>query len=349
MAEQGAFEFTYQWQKADDSAGSGLTNIASATSTNLVVGQDDRGKYLRIKVLATDSEPWPLIVTVYSAFTDVMKVRAVKGDFDSDGLTDLWFFDAIPGMWRMAYSGGGAGKLEFGNFYMEAAPGDYDGNGILDFCMYEQAEGTWYVLLRPSYELRSAQFGWSETEPVEGDYDGDGTTDIAVYWPEGGIWYILKSSTWDMEWTQFGWSETTPVPGDYDGDGATDLGLYLDGTWYIWTAKGDYWTDEFGSSKALSAPGDYDGDGITDLGVYWPSDNKWHMQISSTGEILEEEFGTSNGACIPMQGYYDHDRQCDPATVHIERDFLIWCVKRSTGGYRGQSYQVTTDRWRVSW
>ncbi|MFC1461271.1 hypothetical protein ACFLQR_01980 [Verrucomicrobiota bacterium] len=219
----------------------------------------------------------------------------------------------------------------------------------MDYAVYYPDDGMWYVLFMPSGTLATLQFGWWDTEPISADYDGDGTTDIAVYWPTGGIWFILKSSTWSLEYTQFGWLDTEPVPGDYDGDGATDMALYYQGTWTIQTAAGDYWTQEFGGSDALPAQGDYDGDGIMDLGVYWYAENRWEMLLSSTGEIREESFGTSNGAGIPAQGYYDHDRECDPATVHVSGNFLVWGVLRSTDGYRGQSYQTDSDTWRVAW
>jgi hypothetical protein len=65
-------------------------------------------------------------------------------------------------------------------------------------------------------------------------------------------------------------------------------------------------------------------------------------------------FGSSLGANLPRQGYYEHDRYCDPSTLHYSAngDFLIWCVTRKTDTnfiYRGQTYQKSIDEWRVSW
>jgi hypothetical protein len=113
-------------------------------------------------------------------------------------------------------------------------------------------------------------------------------------------------------------------------------------------------------SGALPAPGDYDGDGTTDLGVHDVSLNQWRWQSSWTGSNTTESFGPCGG--WPVQGYYDHDRMEDFAQVFpFNNDYYVWLVKRTAEpiinpyyyehftNYHGQSYQLSTEYWRVSW
>jgi hypothetical protein len=105
----------------------------------------------------------------------------------------------------------------------------------------------------------------------------------------------------------------------------------------------------FGGPDYLPVPGDYDGDSKADLGVYWPAGNWWWVRSSQTGVVRNGTFGSSSGACAPAAGYYDTDPYCDPVTIQVTGDFMVWGIMRSLQGYRGQSYQFSTDYWRVSW
>lgn len=341
--------FSYQWQRATTVYGDEMTDIPGAVGSSYIITENDKNSWLRVKVTAVDSEPTALSTTVYSEFKSSTRTKVVPDDFSGDGKSDLWFFDSLYGMWRISYVSGGTAELQFGSWETDAVPGDYDGNGVMDFAVYHQTEGTWYVLFMPDGRFAYLQFGWWDTVPIPADYDGDGTTDIAVYWPEGGIWYILRSTTWNWDYTQFGWSETTPVPADYTGDGKTDMAIYYNGTWIITSESEGQVIYEFGGLDAIAAPGDYDGDGIADLAVYWYAENRWEIQESSTGNIRELTFGTSNGAGVPSPGYFDSDNLLDPATVHVSGEFLVWCIQRSQDGYRGQSYQSDLNTWRVAW
>ncbi len=341
--------FSYQWQRATTVYGDEVVDIPGAVSASYTITEDDKVGWLRVRVTAVDAVPTELSTTVYSEFKTSTRTKVVPSDFSGDGKSDLWFFDSITGTWRISYVKGGSAELQFGSWETDAVPGDYDGNGVMDFAVYHQTEGTWYVLFMPDGRFAYLQFGWWETVPIPADYDGDGTTDIAVFWPEGGIWYILRSSTWTWDYTQFGWAETTPVPADYTGDGKTDMAIYYNGTWIISSESEGQVIYEFGGADAIPAPGDYDGDGIADLAVYWSAENRWEILESSTGNIRELTFGTSNGAGVPSPGYFDSDNLLDPATVHVNGEFLIWCVQRSEEGYRGQSYQSDLGMWRVAW
>jgi len=251
---------------------------------------------------------------------------------------------------------------------MEAAPGDYDGDGNEDLGVYDRAYGMWHILFLPrGNEWSGSFFGGTVCEtkatPVPADYDGDGATDLALYWM--GYWFICYSRTWaTLEVEPFGTifvvepfaERGMPVMGDWDGDGITEMGVYANGIWTLRLGNGDVVVQEFGGweSGVWPAPGDYDGDGATDLGVHNYIANEWRWRSSWTGFTSTNSFGPCGGR--PMQGYFDHDRNEDFAQTFIwAHDFVVWLIKRTDERpdypylYQGQSYQLSTDTWLVSW
>jgi len=235
-------------------------------------------------------------------------------------------------------------------------PGDYNNDGILDLGLYEPASAMWYILYLPSGpSLQGSLFGGlteeTQATPIPADYDGDGQSDIALYWQ--GYWTILYSTLNKIVIIPpIAGTSGTPVPNEYDGDGISDLGVYDSGLWTIRNIYGEEWTRRFGDATRLPASADYDGDNIADLCVYSPISNVWQMIYSSTGTTNSTSFGPISLSKIPRQGYYDHDRYCDPATIQYSDDFVIWNVTRTTDSnftFRGQSYQKSINKWRVSW
>jgi len=350
--------FTYQWQRANNTSGAGITSLSGETTSNHVVVAADRGKYMQIAVTATDPNPTPRSTTVYSELAATAKIKAAPGDFGGDGITDLWFFDPSTGMWRASFGANSFVEGQFGSAGMTAVPGDYNGDGILDLGLYQSAHGMWYIFYLPAGPVLSGSMFGGLTEetqatPVPADYDGDGQTDVALYWR--GYWAILYSSLGRIVLIPpIAGANATPAPADYDGDGIDDLAVYDSGLWTIYNALGELWSVSFGGAAWLPAPGDYDGDSIADLGIFNQAVNVWNMIYSSSGATHTESFGSSSGANLPLQGYYDHDRYCDPATIHYsaDGDFIIWCVTRTADTnftYRGQTYQKSINDWRVSW
>ncbi|MBU4429020.1 MAG: VCBS repeat-containing protein [Verrucomicrobia bacterium] len=352
--------FAYQWQMANDKYGHGLINITNSqgvliTTTNYTVTTEARAKYLRIQVTATDGSPWPVSASNYSDFTDARRIKAPADDFSGDGQADLWLFDAPTGLWRVSFIDGTEAAVTFGGPGYLAVPGDYDGDGFADPAIYEEATGLWSVMLSASgYATASVRFGGPGYSSVASDYDGDCKLDPAIYDKITGLWAALMSSSSYMPASAtFGGAGYQEVHGDYDGDGKTDPAVYQSssGLWMIMLSGSSYAISglAFGGPMYTPAPGDYDGDGKTDMAVYWVPGNHWWLRASSTGVVREESFGTSAGNGIPVSGYYDQDAQCDPATVHISGDFIVWSIQRSSLGYKGQSFQIDTGQWRVSW
>lgn len=359
--------FSYQWKRAADRNSERQEVLHRQTMSNYVITAADRGQYLRVSVTATDTTDPTLYATADSAWTNAAKVKAVTADWNGDGITDLWFYDQPSRTWRLNFgtASSTAGVWPEVGPEMDAVPGDYDGNGYEDLGVYDRTNGMWYVLLLPSLTVASGSLMGgtvyeAEATPVPADYDGDGATDPAFYWM--GYWVVLYSGDlWKnphlgvvlpfaAEWGE-------PVMGDWDGNGTTEMGVYADGIWTLRLGEEDLVAQEFGGGGAavLPAPGDYDGDGATDLGVHDVSANEWRWRSSWTGSNMTASFGPSGG--WPVPGYYDHDRKEDFAQVFssADGDFIVWLVKRTAEPasypylYHGQSYQLSTDIWRVSW
>ncbi|MBU0715540.1 MAG: VCBS repeat-containing protein [Verrucomicrobia bacterium] len=356
---QARLTFSYQWERASNKAGDGREVLSGAVGTNYVITTADLGKYLRVDVTATDSEPSPKSSTADSALVDAAKVKALRADFNGDGITDLWFYDELSGTWHTSFGEASSAEGIFpGGPGMVAVPGDYDGDGNEDVAVYDCAHGMWHILFlwRCDYVYGSLFGGTvaeAEATPMVADYDGDGATDVAFYWR--GYWAILYSSLGTISVVEpfaDAWGE--PVSGDWDGNGIAEMGVYENGLWTLRMGDGSVVEYEFGGggSGVLPAPADYDADGATDLGVYDVGANQWRWRESRTG--FEQSVSFGSGGIVPMPGYYDHDRSNDWAQVHMsaDNDFIVWEVKRTTETnfpYRGQSFQQSTDRWRVSW
>ncbi len=350
--------YAYQWERASSKNGDNREILSGAVGSTYVITAADRGKYLRVDVTATDTEPYPLSATANSAWVNAAKVKALPGDFNSDGITDLWFFDLFTGTWYASFGENNNANAIFpGGLNMIATPGDFDGDGNEDLGVYDAAHGMWHVcyLPRGGYAY-GTMFGGTPEEaaatPVVADYDGDGASDLGLYYM--GYWAILYSTRGAIQVMEpFAPIWGDPVPGDWDGDGITDLGVYDDGIWTLRLGNGSIVEQVFGGGAGvLPTTGDFDADGTTDLGVYDVGANQWRWQESRTGFEQSVSFGSGGTVAIP--GYYDHDRSNDWAQVHItaNNDFIVWEVKRTTEtnfSFRGQSYQQSTGRWRVSW
>ncbi len=221
---------------------------------------------------------------VYGAYD-----RMVGGDFDGDGIDDLFFYgrgSADDGL--LEGSAAGLQAVTYrppvnGN-YDGIVAGDFNGDGADDIFFYgEGARPDGYLLATPgSFALTPVTGSVQVTRVydglVAGDFNGDGLDDIFFYGAGSNPDGLLRGTPLGLRAVsgsvQVSRSYDEVQSGDFDGDGFDDIffygrgsapeGLLVGGpTWLHATtpgiANGVY--DEM-------RPGDFNGDGLDDLFFY---------------------------------------------------------------------------------
>src|SRR5450631_578604 len=191
-----------------------------------------------------------------SDWVDWPSAKAITGDFNGDGKTDI------------AVTASGLGGIA-----------SYLSNG----------DGTFHAVY--SSQTGSDWVDWPSAKAITGDFNGDGKTDIAVtasglggiasYLSNGdGTFHAAYSSQTGADWVD--WPTANATTGDFNGDGKTDIAVtasglggiasYLsngDGTFHaVYSSQtGSDWIDWSG---AKATTGDFNGDGKTDIAVTAP-------------------------------------------------------------------------------
>jgi hypothetical protein len=194
--------------------------------------------------------------------------RLAVGDFDGDGLDDLFY--TTGSQWKIASHGTGAFKnaAAASDAFASLRFGDFDGDGKTDvfhtiggqWSMSSGGMGAWQPLQTSSLGIGELRFG---------DFDGNGKTD--VFRSVGGVWSISYDGL--STWTPVGGSSVGLGElrfGDFDGDGKTDVFAVFSGEWRISSGATATWRVLGSSGHALSsfAFADLDGDEATDV-VYF--------------------------------------------------------------------------------
>ena len=216
--------------------------------------------------------------------------RAVDGDFDGDGKSDITVFRPSTGVWYAR----GITTVTWGGSGDVPVVGDYDGDGKVDIAIFRPSTSMWYIR-----NIATVGWGGSGDIPVIGDYDGDGKSDIAIFRPSTSTWYIRNIAT--VGW---GGSGDIPVIGDYDGDGKSDIAIFRPSTstWYIRNVATVVW----GGVGDIPVVADYDGDGKADVAVFRPSTGVWYIRGVAT-----VTFGGAGD--IPVPGDYNGDGKTEIA------------------------------------
>jgi hypothetical protein len=275
--------------------------------------------------------------------------RAVKSDFDGDGLTDVSVFRPSQGVWYILRSSNNSLRTQpFGLSDDFIAPADYDGDRITDIAVWRASDGFWYIINSSDNTVRAEHWGGGPSDtPVSADYDGDGKADLAVFRygmevSSPTAYYILQSSNQLQRAVQWGDGLVArAVPADYDGDGSADIAVYSEagGVWRILqSSNGIVRSEAFGAGnfQDLTAPADYDGDGRTDLAVFRRASGTWYMQRSTAG-FNAVQFGASGD--VPVPGDYDGDGLDDVGVFRAGG----WYMLRSTAGFTGVQFGTQGD------
>lgn len=223
---------------------------------------------------------------------------AIKpGDFDGDGRTDLFFYDAVTGAWFKGISTTPPnGPVSYSFTGGTWSPGwsvavlELNGDGRADVFLYNVDSGAWYRGVSEGDGTGDFGFtggiwspGW-QIHPVR--LDGDGLTDLFLYNVTTGSWYrAINDGMNGFAFVAGAWSPGWQVnPGDFDGDGLVDLFLYdvTTGAWYVAVNTGGGWSFVGGTFSPgwTVRTGDFDGDGRADLFLYDVLTGSWYQSLA---------------------------------------------------------------------
>jgi hypothetical protein len=226
-----------------------------------------------------------------------------SGDFNGDGLSDLFFYDPATGR---AFKGlaSGANNFTFVQFAWGTGwsiyVADLNGDGRSDVFVYNVTDGRWYRCISQldnSFAYTNSGT-WSPNWSIyPGDFNGDGRSDLFLYNATGdanhGRWYRVLSNAdesltyvaGDLVWR----NDYTVTTGDFNGDGITDLFLYRStGDWYrvLFTTDGVVYEAGAWSPGWNISRGDFNDDGRADLFVYNQSTGRWFVMITESNGAM---------------------------------------------------------------
>ena len=299
--------------------GSTTTSVTFATAATGTTGADAPGRGVGTNFGGSEggdallynsaSGAWSLQIGNGSGFTGanggVWSAGWVikSGDFNGDGLSDLFYYHPATGR---AFKGLNTGGSNFAFVPFTWGTGwsiyvaDLNGDGRSDVFVYNVTDGRWYRCISQADNSFVYTNGgtWSPNWSIyPGDFNGDGRADLFLYNASGdankGRWFRVLSNgdesltyvEGDLVWR----NDYTITPGDYNGDGITDLFLYRpSGDWYrvLFTASGTVYESGAWSTGWTLSRGDFNADGRADLYVYNPTTGRWFVMITEANGAL---------------------------------------------------------------
>ncbi|HWA26765.1 MAG TPA: DVUA0089 family protein [Lacunisphaera sp.] len=284
IAASGVDPLTYQWQMGIGSTWQNITEgdpYSGTTSATLSIASwavcTLHG--IQFRCVVTNS----LGSTTSNPAT--LTVRAMRGDFNGDGRSDILWRHAIGGnvvFWLMngATPQTVAEVTPVSTDWVISGTGDFNGDGQTDVIWRHKLGGNVVFWLMNGHVPQTA----AEVTPVStdwvisgtGDFNGDGQTDIVWRHKFGGnvvFWFMNGTSPASaVEITPVSTDWVITTTGDFNNDGKTDIVWHHNtgGNIVFWMMNGssvlssaevtpvsNVWT--------ISTTGDFNGDGNTDI------------------------------------------------------------------------------------
>jgi len=242
-------------------------------------------------------------------------VRAIRGDFDGNGLTDLYWYGAgtyYDTLWMAKADGTFADAVEVLNpvtlalgywpivkqdgVFSDVVVGDFDGNGRDDVLFGAAGGGTaqlWrFGLTSSASPTASSPTGIIDPagKPVVGDFDHDGLDDVLWFGTgsaPSSVWYGDPSGTF-VDAGPLALDSpppsASPKVGDFDGDGHADVLWHTPGS----TVERVWWGTTRSPGFVLTS--------VAAAGTSWDTGNANHVEIGDfDGDGRADLIAVGNG------------------------------------------------------
>ncbi len=244
---------------------------------------------------------------------------AVPGDFNNDGLADLYVILKENGKYYQAvrwnnngYLSAPTAKTEIESTYDVLQDAfDYNGDGKMD-TYRKKYNGYYYPLLSLSNGSGfqallpfGGPFG-SNFKSIAGDFNGNGKDDILIIFPNGECRMAShgtspKTLALNNVFYSNVYNKVSKFhKGDFNGDGKLDIGFFMDGKFYAINTKSDGMEIILSLNFSGGEAGDFNGDGLTDF-INLSNNGKYYIRI-----IKGTSFETLTGTLpVPDEPVYE--------------------------------------------
>ncbi|MGB2713372.1 MAG: C25 family cysteine peptidase [Vicinamibacterales bacterium] len=239
-------------------------------------------------------------LTSTSGWSDSLDITS--GDFDGDGLDDL-FTHHPNGTWWQALSDGLGGfsyrsgsGLQMGTAYAA----DFNGDARSDVLVYNAASGAWTMMFStaagaPTVSQGTWTAGW---QPIVANLNGDAAADLVLWHESSGAWVQCISDASQF----FVYRAGSFPPGgrlhaaNLVGDSRDDIMRYdwRTGSWSLATldlsGNVTQWDGLWEAGWELT-PGKLNGDALDDLLLYNPDTGEWVRRLNLPSGWVDEAYG----------------------------------------------------------